>query len=190
MLQLFFGRCKVDRGCCTCCICCKCFRSMLQAFVQNIHLFPDVRCNRFLSRCCICFHTYVATVCSKCFTVLVLCCNKYFFHVAIVFIWMLYMFYTHVASVCPKYFFCFKCMLHLSVSRCKCRPPALVSMRVGRAKLRPPTHGGDAGRRRAVWGGGTARTVLLWNRRRRVFRTDWKSRASRQCRKGGGESSD
>jgi hypothetical protein len=30
------------------------------------------------------------------------------------------MFHTHVASVCAKCFICFKCMLHSSVSRCKC----------------------------------------------------------------------
>ena len=35
------------------------------------------------------------------------------------FIWMLHMFHTHVASVCSKYFICFKRMLHSSVSCCK-----------------------------------------------------------------------
>jgi hypothetical protein len=58
------------------------------------------------------------------------------------------MFHTHVASVCPICFIYFKCMLHSSVSCCKCRPPALVSMRVVRAKPRPPTHGGGVGRHR------------------------------------------
>jgi hypothetical protein len=54
------------------------------------------------------------------------------------------MFRTHVANVCLKCFICFKCMLHSSVSCCKCKLPALVSMRAGRAKSRPPTHGGGA----------------------------------------------
>jgi hypothetical protein len=58
------------------------------------------------------------------------------------------MFHTNVASVCPKCFICLKCMLHSSVSCCKCRPPASVSMGAGRAKPRPPTCGGGASRRR------------------------------------------
>jgi hypothetical protein len=68
------------------------------------------------------------------------CCNC--------FIWMLQIFHTHVASICPKYFICFKCMLYSSVSCCKCRPLVLVSMRTGRAKPQPPTRGGGAGHRR------------------------------------------
>ena len=44
---------------------------------------------------------------------------------------MLHIFHTHVASVCPKYFICFKYMLHSSILCCKCRPPALVSMWAG-----------------------------------------------------------
>jgi poly(3-hydroxybutyrate) depolymerase len=98
------------------------------------------------------------------------------FHVAFVFIWMLHMFYTYVASVCPKCFICFKCMLHLSVSCCKCKPPALVSMRAGRAKPQPPTRGGGAGR-----------AVLLWKRRGRVIRAaravDLKRAVRMQARK-------
>ena len=39
-------------------------------------------------------------------------------------------------------------MLHSSVSCCKCRPPTLVSIKAGRAKLRTPTPGGGTGRRR------------------------------------------
>jgi len=59
------------------------------------------------------------------------------------------MFHTYVASVCHKCFICFKCMLYLSVSSCKCRLLALVSIRVGRAKPWPPMRGGGVGRRRA-----------------------------------------
>jgi hypothetical protein len=70
------------------------------------------------------------------------------------------MFRTHVASVCPKYFIRLKCMLHSSVSCCKCRPPALVSMRVGRAKPRPPTRGGGVGRRR--WCGKEAQAARCY----------------------------
>jgi hypothetical protein len=55
------------------------------------------------------------------------------------------MFHTHVANICSKCFICFKCMLHSSVSCCKCGPPSLVSMRVGRAKPWGPTCGGGAG---------------------------------------------
>jgi hypothetical protein len=57
---------------------------------------------------------------------------------------MLHMFHTHVASICLKCFICFKCMLHLSVSCCKCRLLVLVSMRAGRAKPWPPTRGWGA----------------------------------------------
>ena len=70
------------------------------------------------------------------------------FHVAIVLFGCYTCVHTYVASVCPKYFIYFKCMLHSSVSCCKCRPSSLVSMRVGRAKPRPPTHRGGTGRRR------------------------------------------
>ena len=69
------------------------------------------------------------------------------FHVAIVLSGRCICF-THVASVCPKCFICFKCMLYSSVSCCKCRPPALVSMRAGRAKPRPLMRGRGACRRR------------------------------------------
>jgi hypothetical protein len=58
------------------------------------------------------------------------------------------MFHTHVARVCPKYFICFKFMLHSSVSCCKCRPPALVSTSASRAKPWPSTPGGGVGGRR------------------------------------------
>jgi hypothetical protein len=114
----------------------------------------------------------------------VLCCNY--------FIWMFHMFHTHIASVCPKCFICFKCMLHSSVSCCKCRPPALVSMRAGRAKPRPPTHGGGAGhtdsvgRRhrprsavakeaRASLSGGLKETdaAPVWKRQEQVIRAAW-----------------
>jgi hypothetical protein len=62
MLQLFhMDVAKVDR---ICCICCKCFIGMLQAFLQNVSSVPDVCCKRFGIDM---FHTYVATVCSKCF---------------------------------------------------------------------------------------------------------------------------
>jgi hypothetical protein len=57
--------------------------------------------------------------------------------------------FTHMLlSVCPRYFICFKCMLYSSVSCCKCRPLALLSMRAGSAKPRLPTRGGGARRRR------------------------------------------
>jgi hypothetical protein len=72
-------------------------------------------------------------------------------------------------------------MLHSSVSCCKCRPSALVSMRAGRAKPRPPMCGGGVGRAPAVWAGGTGRTMLLWKRRGRVFRAAWKRRVPRRC---------
>jgi len=57
---------KVDRG----------MLHMLQVFSEAcskrlfkmFYLFTDVYYNRFLSGCCICFHTYVATVCSKYFS--------------------------------------------------------------------------------------------------------------------------
>ena len=55
------------------------------------------------------------------------------------------MFHIHVASVCPKCFICFKSMLYSSVPCCKCRPPASVSMRAGKAKPQPPMRGGGAG---------------------------------------------
>jgi hypothetical protein len=49
----------------------------------------------------------------------VLCCNKCF-HVASYkcFIWILHMFHIYVASVCSKYFICFRLMLYSSVSHC------------------------------------------------------------------------
>jgi hypothetical protein len=59
---------------------------------------------------------------------------------------MLHLFHANAASVCPKCFICFKCMLHSSVSCCKCRPTTLVSMRVCRAMPRPPTRGGGTDR--------------------------------------------
>jgi hypothetical protein len=59
------------------------------------------------------FHTYVARVCSKCFSCLsYIAISVFMLQVASVFIWMLHMFHTHVASVCSKYFIC---MLHSSV---------------------------------------------------------------------------
>jgi hypothetical protein len=109
------------------------------------HLFLNYVAIVFLAGYCICFYTYVATVCSNCFSCSVLCCSKCFFMLQS-FIWMLHMFHTYVASVYPECFICFKCMLHSNVSCCKCRPPMLVSMMIDRAKPRPPTRGGGAGR--------------------------------------------
>jgi hypothetical protein len=75
------------------------------------------------------------------------------------------MFHTHVASLYPKCFICFKYMLHSSVSCCKCRSSALVSLEGGQGqavaidawrRCRPPP---------VVWGGDTGHAVLLWKRR-------------------------
>jgi hypothetical protein len=108
------------------------------------------------------------------------------------FFWMLHMFHTHVVSIYSKCFICFKCMLHSSISCCKCRPSVLVSMRAGRAKPQPPTRGGVAGRRQLCGeeahaaryccgrGGGESfgRTgrdgaVPVWKMRERVIRAAW-----------------
>jgi hypothetical protein len=48
--------------------CCKCFRGILQAFVQNISSVSDVCCKYFFIWMLQLFHTYVARVCSKCFS--------------------------------------------------------------------------------------------------------------------------
>ena len=71
--------------------CCICFTHMLQVYVLNVSVVSILRCNK-------CFHV------ASC---------KFF-------IWMLHMFHTHVASVCSKYFICFRRMLHSSVSCYKC----------------------------------------------------------------------
>jgi hypothetical protein len=122
------------------------------------------------------FQKHVASVCSKCFICFRMYVAIFFYmHVAYVFthmlqyhvlnvsavsvlrcskcFFMLQLFYLDVAYVlhtcckrCSKYFICFECMLHSSVSCCKCRPPWLVSMRVDRAKPRPPMREGGAGR--------------------------------------------
>jgi hypothetical protein len=75
-----------------------CFGRMLQAF---------------LSGYCICFTSMLQEFIWNVSTVSVLCWNKCF-HNAIYncFIWMLHMFYTHVAIVCFKCFICFSRMLH------------------------------------------------------------------------------
>jgi hypothetical protein len=68
------------------------------------------------------------------------CCNCFYLDVAYI---------SHTCCKCmSQMFHCSKCMLQSSVSCCKCRPPALVSIRTSRAKPRPPTRGGGASRRR------------------------------------------
>jgi len=97
-----------------------------------LHMFSHICCNDMFQM--------LSAVSVLCYSKWFSCCKC--------FIWMLHMFHTHVASVCHKYFICFKCMLHSSVSYCQCRLPALVSMRAGRAKPWPPMRGGGACRRR------------------------------------------
>jgi hypothetical protein len=77
---------------------------------------------------------------------------------------MLHMFRTHVASVYPKYFICFKCMLHSSVLCFMLQVQITgVGVHEGGQGQAAAT---DAWRRRiplpSVWGGGTGRAVLLW----------------------------
>jgi hypothetical protein len=110
--------------------CCK-SRSEDVAHVVYVASVSEACC-KCLFKMFICFQAYVAIVSyldvAYVFThmlqqyvlnVSVLCCNF--------FIWMLHMFHTHVARVYPKCFIYFKCMLHSSVSCCKCRPPVSVS---------------------------------------------------------------
>jgi hypothetical protein len=70
------------------------------------------------------FHTYMSQeYVRNVLAVSVLCCNKCF-HIASYkcYIWMLHMFYTHVSSICSNFFFfCFRHMLHPSVSYMKQR---------------------------------------------------------------------
>jgi hypothetical protein len=91
-------------------ICCKClvqmFHLLFQAYVANVLIWMLHI-----------FHIYVARVCSNCFAISVLCCNKYFHVVSYkCFMWMFHMFHAHVASVCSKYFIRFRRMLHSSAS--------------------------------------------------------------------------
>jgi hypothetical protein len=44
-----------------------CMLQVFQRFVQNVLSVLDERC-KFWSRCCICFHTYVAAILAKCFS--------------------------------------------------------------------------------------------------------------------------
>jgi hypothetical protein len=124
---------KVDQG----------MLHMLQMFQKHVA--------SVCSKCFICFQIYVAIVfyldVAYVFThmlqqyvpnvsaVSVLCCNKCFFMLQL-FIQMLHIFHTHVANVCPKCFICSKCMLHSSVSCCKCRSSALVSPEDGQGQAR------------------------------------------------------
>jgi hypothetical protein len=110
-------------------------KACCKRFFKMFHLFRNICCNHFLSGCCICFHTYVAIVCSKYFSYfsLMLQLVSVFSYCNCV-IWMLHMSHTHVPSVCPKCFICFKYMLHSSVSCCNCRPLTFVFMRAGRDK--------------------------------------------------------
>jgi hypothetical protein len=97
----------------------------------------DVCCKRFLSGCCICFHTYIATVCFKYFSCFSLTLKQVFFHVAI----------------------------NVSAFECFMLPTAGVGVHEGgqgqdgatdiwRRRRAPP----------AVWGGCIDRVVLLWKR--------------------------
>ena len=112
---------------------------------SNVSSISRHMLHSFLSGCCIyVFRHMLQQYVPNVLAVSILCCSISVFSCYNYFIWMLHIFHTHVASVCPKCFICFKCMLDSSVFCCKCRPPALVSMRTGRAKLRPPTRGGGA----------------------------------------------
>jgi hypothetical protein len=114
MLQLFnMDIAKVDRECC------KCFRGMLrvfQKFVQNISSIPDVCCKRS--------DLDVAYVSHICYNYMFQMFQSYLsvsdFHVASVFIWMLHIFHTYVATVCSRWFICFIHILSSSVSYSTC----------------------------------------------------------------------
>jgi len=152
-------------------------------------MFPDVCCNRFLSGCCICFQTYVATYVPNVYVVSVLCCSKCFF--------MLQLFYLDVAYVshtcCKAYVLNVLSVSNICYSKCFMWQvqTANVGVHEGGQSQAIAT---DTWRRRrpspAVWGGGTGRAVLLWKRRGRVFQAAWKRRTPRRCGRGGGESSE
>jgi hypothetical protein len=64
---------SVSDGCCKsgsgCCICCNGCTPMLQASIFNVTFFRRML-QMCLSRCCICFRTYVVSVLSRCYTCL------------------------------------------------------------------------------------------------------------------------
>jgi hypothetical protein len=110
---------KVDWGCC---IFCKCF-NILQEFVQNVSSVLYVCCKRFIWILPM-FHTYVATVCSKCLICSSLplqqvfsCCKLQvlYLDVAYVFTYMLQLYVLDVLAVsdicCIQMFSCCMCFM-------------------------------------------------------------------------------
>jgi hypothetical protein len=128
------------------------------------YLFLDVCCNHFLSRCCICCQTYVATTCSKCFNCfsLMLQCffmsQLFYLDVAYIFTHMLRAYILNVSSISNVRY-----------------------IRVFHIASADGVHKGGQGQAAAInvwrscelplamWGGGTGCAVLSWKRRGRVF---------------------
>jgi hypothetical protein len=147
-----------------CPICCKCFRSMLQTFVQNVSsvLRRMMESFFYLDVAYAFTHTlqqYVPNVS----VVSILCYSKCFFSCCSCFIWMLHIFHTHVASICPKCLICFKFAFECIMLQVQTVDVGVHEGGQGQAAVI------DAWRRRrplpVVLGGGAGHTVPLWKRR-------------------------
>jgi hypothetical protein len=116
MLVFYMDVAKLDRDVAH--VCNGCTR-MLQASILNVSsAFLDIRC-----KCAYLEVAYVSHICCKSMFEIFqsyVAMGVFMLQLAIVFIWMLYMFHRYVASVCFKCFICFRLVLHSSVSCCKC----------------------------------------------------------------------